>query len=219
MPVLVFDLDGTLVDSMPALAAVATDILCRSCAFSPDVARDHYFATSGRPFADQLQVIRPNNPSGNIALAAEFERRKQYISMEIGLSPATRATLIALRRRGLRLAISSSCSQPLLDLFMHTHKPPVDIALGHADGSGKGLSHFRTICGALGCQLSDLVFIGDSLFDATVAAQAGVAFIAKVGTLVKGQFTMASEDTRCIEHIAELDALYSTMGVPDGQEH
>src|SRR5688572_17094982 len=59
--VLLCDLDGTLIDTMPILADLATDVLAEVFGMRRDLARDMYLATSGLPFIRQLDFICPGD--------------------------------------------------------------------------------------------------------------------------------------------------------------
>jgi hypothetical protein len=53
--VLLCDLDGTLIDSMPALAELATEVMEEVFAMPGALARELYLATCGLPFFQQLE--------------------------------------------------------------------------------------------------------------------------------------------------------------------
>src|ERR1700742_4647011 len=58
-----FDLDGTLIDTMQVFADVAADVMVRHHALDRTAARTAYLATSGIPFFQQLEKIVPGDAS------------------------------------------------------------------------------------------------------------------------------------------------------------
>ena len=69
---LLCDLDGTLIDSMPTLADLATEVIEARYARRGVLARELYLATCGLPFDQQLEEIFPDDPR-NADASAEFE--------------------------------------------------------------------------------------------------------------------------------------------------
>ena len=59
--VLLCDLDGTLIDSMPTLAEIAAEVMEEVYATPGILARELYLATCGLPFAGQLEEIYPGD--------------------------------------------------------------------------------------------------------------------------------------------------------------
>src|SRR5579864_2781581 len=60
--VLLCDLDGTLIDSMPTLAEIASEVMEEVYATPAILSRELYLATCGLPFAGQLEEIYPGDP-------------------------------------------------------------------------------------------------------------------------------------------------------------
>ena len=73
--VLLCDLDGTLIDSMPTLADLATEVIEDRYGTPRILARELYLATCGLPFVKQLEEIFPEDPR-NAEASADFEARK-----------------------------------------------------------------------------------------------------------------------------------------------
>ncbi len=75
--VVVFDLDGTILDDLPAISAVAADVLAKSFGTPTEEARLHYLATTGMPFEAQLAQLYPDAPVELRATTARtFHTRK-----------------------------------------------------------------------------------------------------------------------------------------------
>src|SRR5262245_40281058 len=105
--VVMFDLDGTLVDTMSAFADLAADVMTARHGTDRAEARRRYLETSGIPFQHQLEVIHPADPS-NQAASDEFERRKRAVCDTTPMDDDTISGLEALRVLGYKLVVSSN---------------------------------------------------------------------------------------------------------------
>src|SRR6476646_9993420 len=105
--VLLCDLDGTLIDSMPTLADLATEVIEERYGTPRILARELYLATCGLPFEKQLEEICPDD-ARNADASAEFEARKPALCNAIRMSPETRRALEDMRAMGVRIAVSSN---------------------------------------------------------------------------------------------------------------
>ena len=75
--VVVFDLDGTLLDDLRLISQVAADVLQAAFGTPAEEARIHYLATTGMPFEAQLSQLYPSAPAElRAATARTFHQRK-----------------------------------------------------------------------------------------------------------------------------------------------
>jgi phosphoglycolate phosphatase len=200
--VILFDLDGTLVDTMGAFADIAADVMAGRYGLSRRNARQLYLQTSGVPFCRQLEVIfgvHPENP----AAALEFETRKHDVAAAARLDPATEAALKALRDKGIKLVVSSNGMQEHVDAFAE-RTGLFDLALGFDGYEGKGEPHVRAVEEKLGVARDALLFVGDSLRDGEIAAAAGVRFCARAGTFAAEEFAARFPDAPVVASVADL---------------
>src|SRR3954470_15637042 len=102
--VLLCDLDGTLIDSMPTLADLATEVIEHRYGMPRILARELYLATCGLPFVKQLEEIFPDD-ARNAEASAEFESRKPARCNAIRMAPETRRALDRMRDMGVRVAV------------------------------------------------------------------------------------------------------------------
>jgi HAD superfamily hydrolase (TIGR01549 family) len=188
---------------MPILADLAVDVICSRYDLARDVVRCAYLATSGLPFDEQLAFIFPPHVEDK-TVASEFERRKAAAVTKVTYDAVTVEVLRALRSAGYRLVISSNTSQALVDHFASRSGIAFDMALGRGDGLRKGRSHVRKVMSQLTCGPQDLLFVGDSLRDAQLAHEAGIAFIAKLGTFTREQFAASNPAVDCVRDLREL---------------
>jgi phosphoglycolate phosphatase len=202
-----FDLDGTLIDTMPAFADVAAAVMHRHHGLDPVRGRAAYLTTSGIPFFKQLEVIAPGDPR-NPAAAAEFEREKVEATREVMPSEETLSGLTALRQRGCRLAVCSNNFQDQVDIFVSQCRVPLDLALGFGDGMAKGEPQFQRTCQTFGIDRADVIFVGDSLADAKLAIAAGIRFVARLGTFDAAAFRAVAPHAPAVEAISDLLELF-----------
>ena len=138
--VLLCDLDGTLIDSMPTLADLATEVIEARYATPRILARELYLATCGLPFEKQLEEIFPEDPR-NADASAEFEGRKPALCGAIRMAPETRRALQEMRDLGVRIAVSSNNGIENVSAFARDAGFKFDLALGYGDGLAKGRAH------------------------------------------------------------------------------
>ena len=204
-----FDLDGTLIDTMFAFADLAAAIMADQ--FGDDIAwaRAQYLSTSGIPFRQQLELIHPDD-ARNDDVSDEFERRKRSVCDSTPLDGRTRAALHALRTRGIRLVLSSNTAQHFVDEFVARERFPFDLAFGFCAerGLAKGEAHVQRTTAALGVDREDILFVGDSLKDGELAQHTGVGFVGRVGTFAADQFAARFSGVNTVTCISELPALF-----------
>jgi beta-phosphoglucomutase-like phosphatase (HAD superfamily) len=111
-----FDLDGTLIDTMGGFADVAADVMAKRHGLELAHARRRYMETSGIPFRQQLEVIAPAH-ADNDAASDEFETRKRIVAQTTRMTAETIAGLDELRRQGLKVIVSSNGAQHFVDHF------------------------------------------------------------------------------------------------------
>lgn len=203
-----FDLDGTLVDTMGGLADLAADVMATRHGLDRGAARRLYLETSGIPFHEQLDAICPGD-SRNAAARDEFEARKRAVCDATTMDAGTVAGLEALRADGYRLVVSSNTGQPFVDDFARREPFRFDLALGFdgARGLAKGQSHVDLACKTFGVAASEIVFCGDSLADAELADACDVAFVGRLGTFTLDDFRGRDAAAVAVGGIVELAAL------------
>jgi len=75
--VVVFDLDGTILDDLGPISRVASEVMAQAFGTPEDEARVHYLATTGMPFEAQLSQLYPAAPAVlRAATARTFHHRK-----------------------------------------------------------------------------------------------------------------------------------------------
>jgi phosphoglycolate phosphatase-like HAD superfamily hydrolase len=213
--VVLFDLDGTLVDTMSAFADLAAEVMARRHRIIRSVARARYLQTSGVPFCQQLELICPGHPENRLAFE-EFEARKRAVCDRTPMDPLTVAGLEGLRALGLKLVVSSNTGQELVEAFAAREAFRFDLALGFdpARGMAKGRPHVERALAEFGVGREDLLFVGDSLADAELASGCQVAFVARLGTFRAEDFRRRDPAAVSVAHVGELPSI---LAVPSSQ--
>jgi len=204
--VVVFDFDGTIVNSMDAFADIAAEVMPRRLPIGADEARQKYLETSGIPFFEQLELLFPGDPA-NKETAEEFELAKLEGYFDEPIFEDAVETVQHLRERGIKVVVSSNNFQHLVDRFVGETDIEFDMILGYKDGFSKGADHFAHIEKAFGVDRNAITFVGDSLKDGERANNYGISFIGKEGIFTREEFRQKFPDAKVIANLAELKGL------------
>ena len=210
MKMLVFDFDGTLVDTMQGFADVAADVVSTRYSVAFAWAREKYLETSGIPFFQQLEVMFPND-ARNEQSADEFEERKLEGFFSEKFDDDVRNTLISLKSQGYRVAVSSNNFQHLLDQFVASETIEFDMVLGCRENFFKGADHFNHIQSVLGVGPHEILFVGDSLVDGQRARESGIRFVGRTGTFTADAFCEAHPNTQTVDQLSELASILESI--------
>ena len=205
--VIVFDFDGTIVNSMESFANIAAEVMPKYLPIDREAARYRYLESSGIPFFQQLETIFPSHPA-NITTAEEFELTKLENYLHEPLFEDALDTIHHLRERGIRVVISSNNFQHLVDRYVGETGIELDMVLGFKDNFAKGADHFAHIERTLGVERNQIVFVGDSIKDAERAADYGVRFIGKEGIFTKEDFECRFPNLTVIGSLSELKKMF-----------
>ena len=220
--VILFDLDGTLVDTMQIYADVAAKLI--SSRYGMDIvrARALYLATSGLPFVRQIDMIVGLNAK-NSQTVSMFEREKLEATETVRIRDNDKNALKSLSKKGYSLGITSNNLQENVNKFVSEEgmqnifcrwlgwNDPgrVNKWLGLQKPSSKGEVHMSDFERVLKVPRSEMLFIGDSLKDAEIAEHEGVDFVPKTGTFSKEDFIakFSGRHEHFVSDIAELNNL------------
>ncbi len=198
---LVFDLDGTLVDTMGNYGDQAALLMNRHYGTDLVQARHDYFRTSGLPFHQQLKILYPEADTTD-AVAQAFEDWKDGFLLNINLPTAIATLFQKWRASGLRIAISSNNQENYVERMARDW--PVDAALGYrqSDGFAKGETHFAALEARFNIKRNEMLFTGDSPNDARIALSCGVPFRALLTPeFSEADFTAADSDVQIIRSL------------------
>lgn len=211
--VVVFDFDGTIVDSMGNFADIATDVIHTHYGTDTTTARQQYIQTSGIPFFQQLEVVYPGD-SRNKTASDDYESRKALTYLDkqpfADIAPAVEM----LQERGIKVVISSNNFQDLVDQLADRTGIPFDLVLGFRENFDKGEPHFIYIRNHFKCAYDDMLFVGDSLHDLRRAKELGLDFVGRTGTFTAQQFydedpfaVVVDEFVEMAQYIAQRETL------------
>jgi phosphoglycolate phosphatase-like HAD superfamily hydrolase len=205
--VLLCDLDGTLIDTMPVLADLATEVMVGMYGIPKVLGRELYLATCGLPFIKQLADIFPGD-ARNQAASDLFEGAKPARCDSARMPADTEAALVELRRRGVRIAVSSNNGRRNVETFAAHAAFPFDLVMGYGDGLAKGRPHIEACERTFGVDRSEMLFIGDSLHDGEIALVEGLPFVGVAGTFSKESFQLRFPSVPVVHRFAELLDLF-----------
>lgn len=206
----VFDLDGTLVDSMEGFGEIASGVIHKYFGIAHDEALVMYRQTSGLPFLNQLLKLFGNDTRVPQA-SNEYEAAKLKGYHAAGFFHDVSRALPLLKQAGFKLCVSSNNSEENVTKKMGPHGALFDLILGHHQNFFKGADHFKVICDELKLKPSQLAFVGDSLNDARVANECGLPFIARLGTFHATDFDGLGFGVHKVQNFFELVQLLSSI--------
>lgn len=215
--VLLCDLDGTLIDSMPTLADLATEVMGEVYGTPAILARELYVATCGLPFIRQLESIFPGDPRNRGASDA-FEGRKPARCDLIRMAPDVVHALTELKNRGVAIVVSSNNGVENVATFARNTNFPFDLTLGFGGGLAKGKAHIERAERQFDVDRSEMLFVGDSLHDGEIAEREGIPFVGLAGTFSYERFSLRFPETPILRRFSELPSLLApkSMGVTGG---
>jgi phosphoglycolate phosphatase len=184
---LIFDMDGTLIDSMGTHAAAFAEITSRSSGINQDTLRDLYIRTAGMPLDEQFRLaLQESGVCQTDAIGAMIEQFWDLVSCEQPVVyPHVCEVLEKLHSDGFIMFISSGCAESVIKEKMSR----VNLAryfllmlgtdyVSVTARSGKGPEHFKVIRQKLGVTPEEFrestAMAGDSRYDMEIARSAGV---------------------------------------------
>jgi phosphoglycolate phosphatase-like HAD superfamily hydrolase len=204
--VVLFDWDGTLVNSLDIKIHNAGKLFAQKLALDPQKVEASYRRHSGVPRHQLFEAICRENGLASLS-PARFDRLSERFSeMNLaalsdphtpGLVPEeTPATLRALKAHGSRMYVSSSSVEQELELLAHGLglRDYFDGILGSRPGFGKGPQHVAYVLEETSAGREQLVMVGDDVTDVRLGQQAGVLMVAKTGTHTRQRLEQEGPD-------------------------
>jgi phosphoglycolate phosphatase-like HAD superfamily hydrolase len=218
---LIFDLDGTLLDTMGRLADLFCEMLLERRGIPESLSRPIYVREMGKGPRPQFVEVLKATESFDEALADELTADYWAVceALEPALFPEVPEVLESLRRRGHTLVVSSGGKPDfvarnlrltgiewLFRLVLGTDRAVPEMA--------KGPGHFKLIREALGLSEDELrqsgVFIGDGVYDMEVACGAGLVAVGRL-TGENGATLQNAGADYLINSLRELDAILDAL--------
>ncbi|MHA1166773.1 MAG: HAD family hydrolase [Candidatus Hodarchaeales archaeon] len=204
----VFDFDGTVVNSMPFLETIAVNLMTDVYGLSDEDARNKYILTSGLPFLEQIETLFPGNEANERVISA-FEKEKHEGLFKQPVFPDTEEILAYLKPKPYKTFISSSSLKESIEEYLYQSGllKYIDEVMGYRSDFQKGKDHFNHIIKKYNLDSEDIVFIGDSLKDYERARLSSVLFIGKLGLFSREDFLKSTSDSEGLITISNLSEL------------
>ena len=163
--VVMFDVDGTLIDSMPGHGLLAAKAIQNHFGSSHEEALRQYYATTGILFIRQLEIIVPDADDAiRAACRNEYESQMgEDVSLSVPLFSDVREILVQLQARGVTLVVSTSNPMDLLGQILEKHRIQDFFALIRGREFGGKPDHIKEVIEAFTPEL--IFFLGDSDHD------------------------------------------------------
>ncbi len=179
---IIFDLDGTLVNSMHVLVKAAIKAVKKYLDLPDEKIERIYRETTGMPFSKQVTFLTKDEELGK-KIAEEFRKEKSKLFFKQPLFTDVEEVIKYLRDNEYLVCISSGALQESVDKYLQVRPLPVDAALGFRAPNFNKLLHMEFIMKKFGLSNEELVFVGDSPADMRYAKHKGVTAIGKIGTV------------------------------------
>ncbi|HPA64348.1 MAG TPA: HAD hydrolase-like protein [Spirochaetota bacterium] len=206
---ILFDLDGTLINTMEGFADLAAELMERDYNMPFKEGRRNYITTSGIPFKHQLEVMFPGD-SRNYDVQKEFEERKQNVFFNTIPDNDTIDAVRRLKDMNIKVIVSSNNYHDfVLKYFSENSSLKFDMILGYKDGFAKGKDHILHVVEAFNISRKDMIFVGDSLHDGEVADELEIPFIGRIAIRTREEFLSKFTDILCVDRLGEISDLFT----------
>ena len=216
----IFDLDGTLVDSAPDIATAANDAFA-PLGVPPFLIDDIKAMIGGGSAVLIERAVRAAGlaytPESHADILARFMDVYAHVSaLGRGIYPGALDLLANLRRAGIKTALCTNKPAPITTIAVRALglQPLLDHVLGASDAMAKkpDPAMLHACCRALGVQPRDAVMVGDSGADNGAARAAGCKVVLVDFGYSKAPVASFGADA-VISHLAELPATLARIAL------
>ena len=219
--ILIFDLDGTLVDSMGPAADLFCEMLRAGFGIADSVSRPIFTAHMGRGPLTQTTEVQRQTKAFDESLLDQMtaDYWAIYENYDATLFSEVKDVVRALHSQGHILLISSGSKNALVQRAARSTgiAPFFSLILGSDEevhGMAKGSGHFQRFREALGIDESEMtrrgVFVGDGAYDMQVACEAGLVAVGRI-TDGNGETLRAAGAHFLIDDLREMQDLLGAL--------
>lgn len=187
---LIFDMDGTLVDSMNLHAEIFSKILNETCGAEHEALRREYLRTAGQPLDEQISNVLTSAGESSVRVAQLVDSFWAMVDHEQPvLFSDVKAVVEQLWLAGYSLVVISGCAPFVVESKMRKTglSQYFSLMLGtdkKVRHMFKGDGHFRIIRRSLNLDRTQFqnnsLFIADAEYDMPLAKRAGLLAIGRV---------------------------------------
>ncbi len=179
-----FDLDGTVIDTMGAYARLAAKLLSEKEGFPYDQALRRYLETAGRPFVDQLRIMGVEGDEAE-HIYREFIEAKKKVLAGARVNEEVRRFVNELVEAGIVTAVSTNNECEVVSKIEGLDVFHVILCF---DGRRhrKGREHVATLKTLLR-EIDEIVFVGDSPYDIELYSSLGLKTMRTRGLFIEGE--------------------------------
>jgi phosphoglycolate phosphatase len=206
-PLVLFDLDGTLVDTLPDIARALGDALAEIGVAPPalDVVK-RMVGDGARQLVRRARAGRPDDPAEEDALLARFlASYRAHVCVASRLYPGAREALVALRAGGAALAVLTNKPGDLARALLTTLNAAA--ALDEIIGDGDGFPRkpdptaARALLARFGSTPERTAIVGDGLPDMRLARALGATAVAATWGYVTAADLAAESPTHLADNL------------------
>ena len=174
---IIFDLDGTVANTMPFLTELAVKLITENYDISRDAAQRRYLENTGMDFASQIEVIFPGHPN-NRKVVHRFESVKEKDILAHSVFPEAVSAFKYFNSKKIRIFICSSTRQEIVERYIKAHEIEDFLKgfFGYRAGFGKG-EQIDFIIQNYNLDPRKVIFLGDSLKDVDYIRDKKIEFI------------------------------------------
>ncbi len=180
---IVFDLDGTLVDTIADIAASVNRAL--AVRGFPEPAAESYPAMIGWGIRRLVYLALPESARDDATVAAATADALDFYAqvpvLHSRLYPGIRELVAGLRQRGLTMAVLTNKPDPVAQLVVDRLFPDRPFALVRGDRPGAprkpDAALTRSVLAELGADPGKTLFVGDSVVDVQTAHGVGCTIV------------------------------------------
>lgn len=192
-PVVLFDFDGTVADTVPAILRVATETLARH---GISVPRERMLLMVGPPLEEGFKLISGVSEEDAIAFAAEYRKLFDEIlePADYPVMPGIVELLDALNAKGKRLAIATSRIEAVTcRMAEYLGLDQFEAIAGRVIGTRYSKTEsIQAALDMLGVDASQAIMVGDRFYDVEGAAALGIPCVGVyTGAAAQGELEQA----------------------------